>query len=161
MSVFSANLTKQIEGYLTRYETRRSAILPVLHAIQDEHGWIKEEHVEALHEHFGLDRVHVKEVITFYDIYKDKPTARYLIRFCDSITCRMLGSKAAIHRIEGHIEKLQAEMGADCPIGLEAFPCLGKCDGAPVMLVNKERIEHVTVDKVDAVLSRFTKLPTN
>jgi NADH:ubiquinone oxidoreductase subunit E len=160
MSVFSEPLRKKIEGYCTRYETRRSAILPVLHAIQDEYGWIKEEHVEELHEKYQLDRVQVKEVITFYDIYKDEPTRKYVLRFCDNFTCRMLGSRDAIARIEKIIEKLDKDMGQDGPFQLEKFPCLGKCDGAPVMLVNKVRHECVTADKVDAVLAKYAKLPT-
>jgi NADH:ubiquinone oxidoreductase subunit E len=159
MSVFSAALTKSIEGYLGRYETKRSAILPILHAIQDEQGWVKPEHIDELEAKHGLSRVHVKEVITFYDIYKDEPVRKYQIRFCNSIACCMMGSKAAIHRIEEHIAKYEAEMGDDAPFSCEPFPCLGKCDGAPVMLVNKERIEKVTVDKVDEVLSRFAPLP--
>lgn len=159
MSVFSDGVRNKIEGFLTRYETRRSAILPVLHAIQDEYGWIKEDHIEELHSKYQLDRVQVKEVITFYDIYKDEPTRKFVLRFCDNFTCRMLGSKAAIHRIEGHIAKLEKEMGEDCPFGLEKFPCLGKCDDAPVMLVNKERHANVTEDRVDEVLSKYAKLP--
>lgn len=158
MSVFSEGLRKKIDAYLTRYETRRSAILPVLHSIQDEYGWIKEEHIEELHTKYDLNRVHVKEVITFYDIYKDEPTRKFVLRFCDNFTCRMLGSTAAIHRIEGHIEKLEKELGADCPFSLEKFPCLGKCDDAPVMLVNKERVAKVTEDRVDEVLSKYAKL---
>jgi NADH-quinone oxidoreductase subunit E len=159
MSIFSDGLQKTIEMYLKRYETPRSAILPVLLAIQDEMGWIKPEAVEELHEKYKLDRVQVKEVITFYDIYKDKPTRKFLIRYCKNITCTMMGAKEAICRIEEHIEKLDKAMGEDGPFQLEKFPCLGKCDGAPVMLVNKERIEHATVDKIDGLLSKYAKLP--
>lgn len=158
MSVFSEPLRKKIESYLTRYETRRSAILPVLHAIQDELGWIQPEHIEELHERYELDRVHVKEVISFYDIYKDEPTRKFVLRFCNHMTCGMLGSRAAIKRIEGHIARLEQAMGEDCPFQLEKFPCLGKCDGAPVMLVNKERFERVTEDKVDEILSKFARI---
>lgn len=159
MSAFSAGLQQKIDMYLKRYETPRSAILPVLHAIQDEHGWIKPEHVEELHEKYKLDRVHVKEVITFYDIYKDKPTRKFVLRYCHNITCTMMGAKEALCRIEEIVEKLDKEMGEDGPFQLEKFPCLGKCDGAPVMLVNKERIEHATVDKIDSILSKYAKLP--
>jgi NADH:ubiquinone oxidoreductase subunit E len=158
MSAFSEPLRKKIESYLTRYETRRSAILPVLHAIQDEYGWIKPEHIEELHERYDLHRVHVKEVITFYDIYKDEPTRKFVLRFCNHMTCGMLGSRAAVKRIESHIERLEKEMGEDCPFQLEKFPCLGKCDGAPVMLVNKERFERVTEDQVDEILSKFARI---
>ena len=159
MSVFADELKKKIEGYLDRYETRRSSILPILHAIQDVYGYINEAHIDELEHSYGLHRVHVKEVITFYDIYRDKPTRKYVIRFCDNITCRMLGSADAIKRIQGHLKRYEAQLGEDTPFELEPFPCLGKCDGAPVMLVNKERFEHVTLDQVDEVLERFAPLP--
>ena len=157
-SVFSPALVEKIEHYCGRYETRRSAILPVLHAIQDEQGWIKPEAIEELHGRFGLDRVAVKEVISFYDIYKDEPVRKFQIRFCKNLTCHMLGARPAIERVRAHVERLDRELGEDGPFSLEEFPCLGKCDGAPVMLVNKERIEHVTEDKVDEVLGRFAPL---
>jgi NADH-quinone oxidoreductase subunit E len=131
----------------------------VLHAIQDEQGWIRPEAVEELHEKYDLDRVAVKEVISFYDIYKDRPIRKYTIRFCKNLTCHMLGARPAIARIKGHIAELDKEMGEDGPFALEEFPCLGKCDGAPVMLVNKQRFEHCTEDRVDAVLSQFHPLP--
>ena len=71
----------------------------------------------------------------------------------------MLGAQQSICRIREHIEALDAQLGEDGPFSLEEFPCLGKCDGAPVMLVNKDRIEHVTVDKVDEILATYAPLP--
>ena len=97
--------------------------------------------------------------MTFYDIYKDKPTRKYMIRFCKNITCTMMGARPAIARVEEIIEKLDRELGEDGPFQLEPFPCLGKCDGAPVMLVNKERVEHCTVDKIDGLLAKYAPLP--
>ena len=148
MSGFSEELRTKIEGFLKRYETRRSAILPVLHAIQDEHGWVHEKHIEELHHVYQLDRVHVKEVITFYDVYKDKHVKKHIIRFCKSITCHMLGASQAMHQIEDYIHSKDH----DGVFELEPFPCLGKCDGAPVMMVGKDRYEHVTADKVESLL---------
>lgn len=155
MSGFSVGLRKKIEGYLGRYETRRSAILPVLHAIQDEFGWIHEDHVEELHSQYQLDRIQVKEVITFYDIYKDHPVKKHVIRFCKSLTCHMLGASESMAKVNAYIEK----QGAQTVFELEPFACLGKCDGAPVMLVGKERFEHVTADKVESILEGLTKAP--
>lgn len=153
MNGFSEELRTKIQGYLKRYETRRSAILPVLHAIQDEYGWIHEEHIEELHQTYQLDRIHVKEVITFYDVYKDKPVKKHLIRFCKSLTCHMLGASESLHKIEQYI----ATEDKEGLFELEPFPCLGKCDGAPVMLVGKNRYEHVTEDKVVSLLNDIKK----
>ena len=159
MSLFSQDLHTKIEGLLTRYETKRSAILPALHAIQDEHGWIKEEHVDELHNKYGLNRVHVKEVITFFDVYHDEPTKKHTIRFCGNLTCCMLGAKESIARIKDHIKKYEEKSGGESPFGLEVFPCLGKCDGAPVALVGKDRHELITADKVDEMLTKYAPLP--
>lgn len=158
MSVFSDELNTKISGLLKRYETPRSAILPALHAIQDEKGWISPEAVEELHNVYGLQRVHVKEVITFYDIYHDTPQRKFIIRYCGNLTCSMLGADDAIHKIEERIKTLEEKLGDDCPFSLEVFPCLGKCDGAPVMMVNKERVEFATVDKVEEMLSKYAPI---
>lgn len=159
MTRFSDALDKTIAGYLSRYETRRSAILPILHAIQDAHGWIHEEHIDELEKTYELSRIHVKEVISFYDIYRDRPTKKYVIRYCDNLTCRMMGSEPAMARIKTHLAAWEKTDKDGCPFELEPFPCLGKCDGAPVMLVNKDRVEHATEDKIDEILSRYASLP--
>ena len=158
MSVFSAELQSNIKSLVDRYETKRSSILPILHAIQDEHGYIKEEHIDELEETYGLHRVHVKEVITFYDVYHNDPVPKNLIRYCKNLTCHMLGAREAIGKIHSHIDEYKKKSGGECPIGIEEFPCLGKCDGAPVMLVGKKRYEHMTADKVTEVLNEYAPL---
>ena len=151
MNVFSPQLTKTIEGFLTRYETRRSAILPVLHAIQDEEGWIQEKHVDALEKQFDLHRVQVHEVLTFYSMYRTEEPKKFRILFCDNIVCSMMGAKEAMHHIE---ERMKAE-GDGCQFSLLGVPCLGVCDGAPAMLVNKDRYLKVDAHNVDAILEKY------
>jgi len=159
MAAFSSELKQKIQGFLTRYETKRSSILPILHAIQDECGWIQDEHIETLDREYGLPRVQVKEVVTFYSMYRTKPVRKHQILFCDNIVCNMMGAKLAMNRIKDHIKKLESEMGEDCPFSLQGVPCLGVCDGAPAMLVNKERHLKVTDKNVDEILSKYAKLP--
>ena len=72
MMPFSDELKKTISSYLTRYETKRSAILPVLHAIQREFSYIDDEHVLSLEKDYGLNKIQVREVITFYSAYSDR-----------------------------------------------------------------------------------------
>lgn len=159
MTELAPNVAAKVEKLLNRYETKRSSILPILHTIQEEYRCISEEHVDLLHSKYGLDRIHVKEVITFYDIYKQKKLRKYHLRFCNNITCMMLGSRECIGKIKKIIAAQEKEMGEDAPFGIEEFPCLGKCDGAPVMLVNKDREECVTVDNVEEVLAKYAPVP--
>jgi NADH-quinone oxidoreductase subunit E len=157
MSVFSGELQEKLKGYMTRYETKRSAILPALHAIQDEHGYVKDEHVEALHTDFGLDRVQVREVLTFYSMYRTTPQKKFQLLCCDNMVCMMMGSKQLIGRIEERIHEYE-KRGKDVPFSVQPVPCLGVCDGAPAMLVNKERHLHVTSQNVDSILDKYAPL---
>lgn len=157
-SVFSPALQDKIKKELVRYETKRSSILPILHAIQDECGWVQERHIEALDGTYGLNRVQIKEVLTFYKAYRQEAPRKYEIEFCDNIVCCMMGAKAAMHKIEGHIEALEAKHGEKTPFRLKGVPCLGVCDQAPAMLVNKDRHHKVTVENVDQILEKYAPL---
>lgn len=154
MAAFSDNLRKKIEGYLGRYETRRSAILPALHAIQDENGWIKEEDVETLEKEFGLAAVDVREVMTFYSMYRSEKPAKYSVLFCDNIVCCMMGARETMTKIQSRIDEFEKK-GVESPFSLQGVPCLGVCDGAPAMLVNKERHLRVTPANVDEILNKY------
>ena len=157
-AVFSKNLVEKNNHFLGRYETKRSAILPVLHAIQDECGWIRDEHVEALHGEFNLHRVDVREVLTFYTMFCKEPVKKFQVRFCNNIVCHMLGANKVMHKIEEHVKKLDQKLGPDSPFSLEGVPCLGVCDGAPAMLVNKDRHLKVTEENVDEILKKYAPL---
>jgi NADH-quinone oxidoreductase subunit E len=157
MSVFSADIVEGIKGYLGRYETKRSAILPVLHLIQDKYGWIQDAHIESLHSDFGLDRVQVREVMTFYSMYRQTEPKKFRVLFCDNMVCMMMGSRPAIHKIEERIAAYKKQ-GKEVPFSVQPVPCLGVCDGAPAMLVNKDRHLHVTSENVDKILDQYAPL---
>ena len=157
--VFSAGLQDKIKGLLGRYETKRSSILPILHAIQDECGWVEDKHIDALESEHGLHRVHVKEVLTFYSWYRKSPPRQFEIQFCDNVMCCMLGAREAMAKVQSHIDKYEAQMGEKAPFRMIGVPCLCVCDGAPAMLVNKDRHLKVTADKVDGILAKYAPLP--
>lgn len=154
MSVFSDGLRKVIDGYLTRYETRRSAILPVLHAIQDEKGYVSEADIDELDGKYELPRVEVREVLTFYSMYRTEPPAKYQVLFCDNIVCRIMGSAEAIACIEKKQHAME-QAGQKDVISVQGVPCLGVCGGAPAMLVNKDRHLNVTEQNVEGILDRY------
>ena len=151
-SVFDADLCAKIKQHLTRFETRRSAILPILNDIHAVCGYVSAEQVQALQDEFDLPRVQVQEVITFYSRYRQQPPARYHVQFCDNIVCRMFASEQLIAKLR--------DKAASCAAGvlsIEPVPCLGVCDGAPAMLVNDKRHVRVTSDNVDEIIDDYLK----
>ncbi len=154
MSLFSDPIQKQILHYLERYETKRSAILPILHVIQDELGWIQKEHVEALEKEYGLSRVEVWEVATFYSMYRLKACKPLRIYYCDNVVCSIMGGKKTTQKIEEELKQRFPDQ-EHCPFSLEPVPCLGVCDGAPALLVNKDRHLKITENQVAGLLDHY------
>jgi NADH-quinone oxidoreductase subunit E len=157
MSVFSAAVEEKINHFLGRYETRRSAILPILHLIQDEYGWIKDEHIEELDHKFQLHRIHVREVATFYSMYRLHEPKPFRILFCDNIVCCIMGAKATMAKVQEHIDAYE-KSGKESPFSLQGVPCLGVCDGAPAMLINKDRHLKINADNVGDVMRKYAPL---
>ena len=151
-SVFDADLYAKIKQHLARFETRRSAILPILNDIHDAHGYVSPAQVQALQDEFDLPRVQVQEVITFYARYRQQPPARYHVQFCDNIVCRMFASEQLIAELQD-----KAASCAEGVLSVEPVPCLGVCDGAPAMLVNDERHLRVTSANVDEIIDGYIK----
>ncbi len=154
--VFSASTREKINGFLNRYETKRSAIIPILHLIQDTDGWVQEQHIDALEKDYGLHRVHVREVLTFYTAFHREKPKPFHIQFCDNLVCCMTGAKEVMEKIEEQIANHQKKTGKESPFGLRGVPCLGWCGDAPAMLVNKERHLNVTVENIDGILNKYS-----
>ena len=133
------------------YETRRSAILPILHHIQDEYEWIQDEHIRALETQYQLHRVQVEEVARFYAMYRLEEPKRFRVMVCDNIVCSMRGAQATMQRVKERI----AALGEQSPFSVEGVPCLGVCDGAPAVLVNKDRYLQLDAAKADRLLDRY------
>jgi NADH-quinone oxidoreductase subunit E len=157
-NLFSSKLQATIKAELTRYETKRSSILPILHAIQDECEWVQDAHIDVLESVYGLSRVHIKEVLTFYKAYRQEKPRKHPIQVCDNIVCCMMGAKEVMAKIEGHIRRLEEKHGDNTPFEMIGVPCLGVCDQAPAMIVNKDRHHKVTVENVDHVLEKYAPL---
>ena len=149
-SIFDAALRAKLTQHLERFETRRSAILPILNDIHATHGFVSPAQVQALEDEFDLPRMQVQEVITFYSRYRQQQPARYHVQFCDNIVCRMFASEQVIAKLQTKAASCAAGTLSVAPV-----PCLGVCDGAPAMLVNDERHLRVTCGNVDEIIDGY------
>lgn len=156
MSAFSETLDKTIRSYLARFETKRSAILPILHAIQDEKDWISDADVLTLEEQYELNSVHVREVLTFYSMYRKSPPKPYRFEICKSISCFLMGAKNSIRAAKDEIEKAKEE-GRELPFEIHEVECLGQCGYAPATLINKDRQNCVTPERAIELIKEYTK----
>jgi NADH-quinone oxidoreductase E subunit len=148
---FSQAALDEINALRPRYPTTEALLLPVLHIAQREWGgWLPDEAIAAVAAELDLPVAKVYGVVTFYDLYHQKPVGRHRIRVCTNLSCQLRGS-------EEIMETLHQELGVDeiTPDGRCSyvhFECLGSCDTAPMMMVDDDYHENLTPNRVRQIL---------
>ncbi len=132
---------KEIIG---RYPRPRSALLPLLHLVQSEDGYISDDGQEFCAEMLGLSKAEVVGVATFYTMYKRKPTGEYNVGVCINTLCAVMGGDQIWEELSEHVGVGHDETTADGKITLERLECNAACDFAPVMMVNWEFFDNQT-----------------
>jgi len=151
-------LEAEVNGLLERYPQKRSAVLMVLHALQEHFGFISKEAMAWTAQKLGLQPINVLELVTFYPMFRQEPIGRFHFRICRTLSCALGGS----HQIYQHFcEKLGLDSHAHGPqttkdgkFTVEFVECLASCHTAPVLLCNDQFHETVTVDKAEGILAQ-------
>jgi len=152
---FSETGRAEFERLLTHYPDRRAVILPALHLAQREFGYVSDEAIAYIAGLVGASPAEIEGVATFYTMYHRKPVGRYHVQICRNISCSLLGAE---HLIEHVSRKLGVRPGETTPDGkftLAKVECLGSCGTAPVMQVNDEYHENLTVESIDRILDQL------
>lgn len=132
---------------------QKSALLPVLHLAQDSFGgWLSSETMDYVAELLKLEPIEVYEVATFYSMYNLKPVGRYMFEVCQTGPCMLRGSDDIIAYIGQKLNIKPGETTADGMFTLKTVECLGACGYAPMMQLGKHYREHLTKEKVDAII---------
>jgi NADH-quinone oxidoreductase E subunit len=150
---FPPEAQAQFEHLLTRYPTREAALLPTLHLAQEVWGWISPEVVHYVGRLLNLSPATVFGVVSFYNMYNQKPVGKYHLQVCTNLSCMVWN---AYDIYEHLVEKLDVEPGKITRDGLYTVTeveCLGSCGTAPVVQVNNDYHENMTVPKMDELLN--------
>ena len=151
-----AALEAEIDELVTHYPVKRSASLMVLHAIQEQFGWISQDAVEWTARKLGLQPINIYELVTFYPMFRAQPMGKFQIKICRTLPCALGGS----HQLHKHFcEMLGLDAHAHGPqttkdgkFTVEFVECLAACGTAPVMMCNDAFYEGVTHKAADKIL---------
>jgi NADH-quinone oxidoreductase subunit E len=155
MIKFSEQKIKEVQQIVQRYPEgkQKSALIPVLHLAQEEFGgWLSAETMDYVASVLSLQPIEVYEVATFYSMYNLKPVGRYLFEVCQTGPCMLNGSDNIIKYIFEKLGIRPGETTSDGMFTLKTVECLGACGYAPMMQLGKNYREHLTKEKVDAVI---------
>ncbi len=141
-----------IKSEMSRYEIRRSCLIPCLYQIQKEKGWIPPEAVPWLSARTGIPESQIYEVLTFYTMFNKKPVGRFHIQVCRNISCSLRGGRDLAARICRRLQIREGERSADGSWTLSLVECLGACDEAPAIQLNGELLGRMTEEKTLRIL---------
>ena len=155
MLKFSEQKLTKINELMTHYPEgkQKSALLPILHLAQEEFGgWLSAETMDYVAELLQIMPIEVYEVATFYSMYNTKPVGKFMFEVCQTGPCMVSGCDDMIAYISEKLSIKAGETTADGLFTLKTVECLGACGYAPMMQLGKYYREHLTKEKVDAII---------
>ncbi|MEP6846174.1 MAG: NAD(P)H-dependent oxidoreductase subunit E [Panacibacter sp.] len=157
---FNHQQLKEFNRLVARYPEgkQKSALLPVLHLAQDSFGgWLSSGAMDYVASLLNIEPIEVYEVATFYSMYNLKPVGKYLFEVCQTGPCMLRGSDDIIAYIGQTLGIKPGETTTDGMFTLKTVECLGACGYAPMMQLGKHYREHLTKEKVDAIIDECRK----
>lgn len=152
--VFSDARLAEIKSVVERYPGAQSALLPVLHMAQEDFGYLSMQVQQLVAETLGVRLMAVREVVTFYTMFREEPCGTYLMEVCTNAGCMLNGA----NELMAHMcDKLGIRVGETTPDGLftvTEVECAGACAGAPVVQINNAYHEKVDAAHIDAFIEK-------
>ena len=154
------SLESEVDELITHYPVKRAASLMVLHAIQEQFGWISREAVLWTAKKLELQPINVQEILTFYPMLRQEPMGKYQIKVCRTLSCALGGA----YELREHFcqkfgldaHKHGAQTTPDGKFTVEFVECLASCGTAPCLQINEDHHESLTKAKVDQILEKLT-----
>jgi len=161
MLQFSDKTMQEVQRIINFYPEgkQKSALIPVLHLAQQEFGgWLSTETMDYVASLLNLSPIEVYEVATFYSMYNLKPVGKYMFEVCQTGPCMINGSDEIVQYIYDKLGIKPGETTADGMFTLKTVECLGACGYAPMMQLGKNYKEHLTKEKIDAIVESCKSL---
>ncbi|RJL22503.1 NADH-quinone oxidoreductase subunit NuoE [Bailinhaonella thermotolerans] len=137
-------LERDAKEIIARYPKPRSALLPLLHLVQSEDGYVTDHGQQFCADMLGLTKAEVTAVSTFYTMYKRRPMGEYHVGVCINTLCAVMGGDQIYAELSEHLGVGHDEATSDGKVSLERLECNAACDFAPVMMVNWEFFDNMT-----------------
>jgi NADH-quinone oxidoreductase E subunit len=146
---------KRIKEVMLRYPHKQAALLPILHIVQEEKGFIPEELEQTLADLVEVPVIKVREVLSFYTLFNRQPIGKYHVQLCRTISCTLGGHRDILKYVQ---EKLGIEVGQTTPDGkftLSVVECLAACETAPMMQINEKYYGNLSPARIDEILGNL------
>lgn len=155
--MLTEELKKKILELQKRYPEKRSALIPALHLVQSALGYLPLEAQAEVAELFDIDPNEVKGIVTFYDMFFEKPMGKHILHVCKNASCMLRGSDSLIDALCQKLQVRHREVSQDGEFSVIPSECLGACDRAPMMLVDEKAVGPVSLEQIEEILAEAKK----
>jgi NADH-quinone oxidoreductase subunit E len=152
----SAELIHAIQSLAQKYPVARAALIPALHLIQEQHGFISVEHQEEVAALLDVPPTRVVEVVTFYTMFTSEPKGKHVVKICRNLPCKLRGADALMACAEAHLGIKVGETTQDGQITLEHEECLASCGTAPMLWCDGRFVENINEAKLVRLLTSLS-----
>ena len=154
---FSPELITKFDDIVSRYPEgkQKSALLPILHLVQAEFGWVSAPAMDKIAEYLKLEDIEVYEVATFYSMYFMRPQGKYVLEVCRTGPCCLVGAEKIMDYLEQKLEVKEGDITADGLFSWRGVECLAACGYGPVLQIGPEYTfyENLTNESVDKLIA--------
>jgi NADH-quinone oxidoreductase subunit E len=155
--VFSDSMMQQMNEVVTKFpqDKEKSALIRILHIAQAEYGWVSVPVMNKIAEFLKIQAIEVYEVATFYTMFHLQPVGKHVLEVCRTGPCMLVGSDQLIEHIEKKLNIKVGETTSDGMFTLKTAECLGGCGYGPLLQCRNKYHEHLSIEKVDALIEQY------
>jgi len=144
-----------IKAIVAKHNAFRGNLLPVLHEVQAEYGYLPKEALATIATEMNIPLSEVYGTATFYSLFSTSPLGRHVIRLCNSAPCHIEGSRAILQAIKEELDLEPGETTEDGQFSLQLTSCLGLCGVAPVIMVDDDVYGNLTPEMIPEILAKY------
>lgn len=153
--VISDKVRKEIEDQFSQFPYKQAACIEALTIVQGNNRWISDEAITELAEILDMTKEGVDSVATFYSMVYRQPVGRHVIHVCDSVSCWVMGYEQIYDHLQKKLGIAYGQTSSDDRFTLLPMNCLGTCDHAPALLLDKDLHQDLTLEKLDELLEMY------
>ena len=154
--ILSSETVARIEALAKRYPTGRAALLPALHAVQEQLGHVPRGAQLDVAEALDVPPARVREVVTFYTMFSEVPQGKHVVRMCRNLSCQLRGAGALAAKAEQVLGIRFGETTPDGRVTLLHEECLASCGTAPALWCDDQLVENLTEEKLERFLENLS-----
>jgi formate dehydrogenase subunit gamma len=146
--IVQADYRDRINQHITAHQNLPGALMPLLHTIQDDIGYVPETAYAAISKALNLSIAEVHGVVTFYHHFRTHPCGKHILQICRAESCQAMGSEKLEAEVKAKLGIDYHQTTADGAITLEPVYCLGNCACSPAVMLDEEVYGRMTAEKV-------------